>query len=216
MATTLQAPISAVIFDLDGTLTMPFALDFSNIRKEYNIQVGHDLLEAVHALEDVTLRTLAMASIEAEEHKGRNVMVVRPHVIELIRNCQEKNIKMALATRNTMTSIHSFLSLTGLHADVFSTIWTRDSMFRKPNGQVATTICNDVFEMHVSNVLFVGDSTDDLYCAQSAGCQTCIVDTTANAHLSDLCDYFVQDMIQLGNIVHQNNAVSCPTNLSGH
>lgn len=67
---TMRPALEAVVFDLDGTLTLPHALDFDLMRKRVGAPEGTDVLAFAHALEGED-KARAFAAIEEIETSVR-------------------------------------------------------------------------------------------------------------------------------------------------
>ena len=74
--------IKGVIFDMDGTLTLP-VLDFKGIRESLGLAPGTDILPTVQQYSPEE-RAKAMTIIEGYEEDGLKKMQVRIHVLLLI------------------------------------------------------------------------------------------------------------------------------------
>lgn len=81
---TMRPALEAVVFDLDGTLTLPHALDFDLMRRMVGAPEGTDVLAYAHSLEGED-KARAFAAIEdietsvrARRGAGQVARAVRP------------------------------------------------------------------------------------------------------------------------------------------
>lgn len=207
-----EQPIG-IIFDMDGTLTEPGAIDFPAMFRRLNITRESipegDLIGYIQNLPSVEERDEAWAMIEEEEMLACDRMVVRPDVLTVVAAIRRAKIRTAVATRNIEKAYERFLQQAGLatcqeqHA-VFSPAVFRDSLggVNKPDPKVAMHIMEDwkIPPRMRSAVWFVGDSIDDISCGRNAGCRTCLVLTDSNRHLQkerpELIDLAVENLIE--------------------
>lgn len=101
-------PIFGVIFDLDGTLTVP-VLDFSVLRSKLNISEKEDILAFVKQKETNAEKEEAMRIIAEFEEEGRQKFALQPGVNEMFEVLHENNLKLAIVTRNDHKSVVQFL-----------------------------------------------------------------------------------------------------------
>lgn len=96
--------IKAVIFDMDGTLTVP-VLNFLEMRSRLGLRPEQDILPTIQAL-PATERERAMAVIEELEEEGVRKMEVQPGALALLAFIAEARVERALMTRNSNTATH--------------------------------------------------------------------------------------------------------------
>lgn len=99
--------IRGVIFDMDGTLTVP-VLNFVEMRRELKIPVGMDILPTVLGMPPAE-QEAAMKIIEKWEEEGARKLQLQPGTIELLEYVAESNVRRALMTRNSMVQTRVFL-----------------------------------------------------------------------------------------------------------
>lgn len=153
---------SAVIFDMDGTLTRPI-LDFDLIREEIGLP-KEPILEAVMQLppedraraEAILLRHEAVAAAESE---------LQPGAAEVVTAIRDAGIPVALMTRNSRESTRAFQDRHGL---AFDLVRTREDGPMKPSPEPVLTICRGL-GVEPAATWVVGDFRFDLICANAAG-----------------------------------------------
>ena len=106
-STDTDQEIKGVIFDMDGTLTIP-VLDFVEMRRELNIPPGVDLLPAVLKMPPKE-KERSMRIIEKFEEEGANKLKLQPGALDLLHYIAENGVKRALVTRNSMIQAEAFL-----------------------------------------------------------------------------------------------------------
>lgn len=101
--------IEGVIFDMDGTLTVP-AYDFLKLRERLGLPCGVDILKAVDAMDTSESRAAAHKIIEEFEEEGLRGLQLQPHAVDLLRFVSQHSVGRALVTRNSQRSAQVFLT----------------------------------------------------------------------------------------------------------
>ena len=105
-------PIFGVIFDLDGTLTIP-VLNFTILRerlKRFNVQPSDDILASVEKRENPEEKQEMLRIIEEFEAEGREKFALQPGVHEMLDIFCENQMKLAIITRNDHNAVEQFLN----------------------------------------------------------------------------------------------------------
>ena len=159
--------VHAVIFDLDGTITVP-VLDFDAIRRE--IGVSGLLLEEIEKL-DETGRQRAVAIIERHERAAAENSQLHDGVDELLALIEGSKCRTGLVTRNSRVSV----DLVALRHDLrFDTIVTRDDAPIKPSPEPLWLACRHL-AVPPEQALWIGDGFIDRDTGLAAGIRTIIV-----------------------------------------
>ena len=184
------AKVTGVIFDLDGTLTMPGAIDFPTLMKRLDLPSLNgsavDIVGTVNNIASEEIRNEKWAIIEDEESKAERRMELQPGVNGALDLLNKNRIRVSVATRNNINAVSAFLKLARLEPDQFSPIVSRHCLdgVNKPDPLVAQHIMERWGVLKPSQVWFVGDSGDDMRCGKSAGCLTCLLRNPSNVNLS--------------------------------
>lgn len=99
--------IKGIIFDMDGTLTLP-VLDFKKMLRLLNLPVGTDILPTVLKYPPEE-KAAAMKIIEELEEEGIEKMQLQPGVLNLMHFAAESGVYRALMTRNANKATKVFL-----------------------------------------------------------------------------------------------------------
>lgn len=154
----------AVIFDMDGTLTVP-TLDFKLIRKELDIPVG-DLVEVIESRPE-TERTAAWDFIRRQE--AESAIIVKDGVLECLEKFRSSGILLGILTRNSMESVQRVMEKIRFDFDL---ILTREHEFVKPDPETVRYFLR-AWELKPDETLVVGDYIHDIDCAKNAGARAC-------------------------------------------
>ncbi len=168
--------VSAVIFDLDGTITRPF-LDFDIIRKDIGITGdGGSILEAMEKM-DLHQRERAWRILLRHEEEAALHAELNPGVREILTELRRRSIKTGILTRNSIISTRVVLDKFELE---FDAIVTREDGPVKPDAFGVVSLCRQ-FRVSPDSVLLVGDYLHDLLTARNAGALAVLLKTHKNA-----------------------------------
>ena len=110
-AKAIDIPVHGVVFDLDGTLTLP-VLDFATLRRDLQCPVGCDILDFCNSKFGAE-KAAALQIVEEFEEEGRRNTKLQPGVFELLMFLSQNGLKRALITRNAQPSVDQVLDLLG-------------------------------------------------------------------------------------------------------
>jgi HAD superfamily hydrolase (TIGR01549 family) len=156
---------SALLLDMDGTLTQPM-LDFPAIKAEMGIG-DQPILEALAKL-DPQRRRVAQAVLLRHEQRAANESTLNPGCHELLAWANQKQIPLALITRNTRQSVDVVLTRHDLRIDV---LVTRDDGLFKPDPAPLLLACNQL-EVDPPYAWMIGDGWYDVEAGLAAGMKT--------------------------------------------
>lgn len=183
-----------VIFDMDGTLTVP-QLDFDQIRREIGIdQASQPLLEAVETMSPPE-RARAEAVLLRHEAVAAATSVLQPGTREVLGAIRGAGWPVALMTRNSRESVRVFVERHGLSFDL---VRTREDGAVKPSPQPVHDICATLGGCaEVSWV--IGDFHYDILCGAAAGARTVLLlePDSLRPSWADEADFVIDRLIDL-------------------
>lgn len=99
--------ITGVIFDMDGTMTIP-VLNFRGLHTRLNLAPGVDILPTIlqYSPEE---KARALSIIEDFEDEGIRNMRLQPGLLDLLHSIAERGVRRALMTRNAWKATQAFL-----------------------------------------------------------------------------------------------------------
>lgn len=176
--------ITAVIFDLDGTLTEPF-MDFDLIRRQMGIaQTDGGVLEALSAMPPPE-RKNAEAILLAHEQAAAEKSALNDGAARLLDTLRARGIPIGILTRNTRQNAAYVARKHDLH---FDAMICREDGPAKPDGFGVRRICEQ-FGVTPAQTLVVGDFKHDLESARNAGAVAVLLKNHSKAdtfeHLAD-------------------------------
>jgi hydrogenase expression/formation protein HypE len=207
MTQTGPHPLKAVLFDFDGTLTIPGALDFPAIRVELGCPAGQPILEFIQSIQDPPGRRRLMERLTAIETSaaGRS----RPNVgaQELVRWLKTKRLAIGILTRNSRQSVLQALeNFDAIDTTDFDLIISRDDpICPKPSGEGIVWAAQRL-HLQPGQILVVGDFVFDCQAGRAAGAPTVLLDPCMDPRLQTAgCDYRIARLNELKNIVKSSS-----------
>ncbi len=189
--------IQGIIFDMDGTLTVP-VLDFKRIRRELNItDASADIVEEINNRSEDGQRE-AWALIERYEEEAAANCRFQPDAGSVLDRFASAGIRLAVITRNTRRSADIVLGRLGVK---FDPILTREFPFLKPSPEPVRHILT-CWQLNPRNVMMVGDYIHDIISGRDAGTHTCYYRGPALYDAwSDEADFTVSSYAELSSLV---------------
>lgn len=209
-ATKTKPPLKGIIFDMDGTLTVP-CIDF---RSMYRRVLGDDHpgvvtnspIDILHEISSWSSekQVQAFAIITEIEKDAHEKLQIMPGAKEISSFLDARRIRRGLITRNVRESVEFFHSQFGLAE--FSPALSREFTPYKPSPAPLLHIC-DVWGVSPSEVMMVGDSAaDDIVCGNRAGAFTCLLDERERYHVQELPEeqtptHKIQSLFELNSLL---------------
>lgn len=175
MRSATPAPrLRGVVFDMDGTLTVP-NLDFGEMYRRAGVPKGEDIL-APRWRDDPT----ASAVVEEMEEEGRRTLRIMPGAGEFATWLHAHGVPMALVTRNSARTIaHFHEHVWPANLPPMSPAISRDDAHpAKPDPAALAAIAETWGIPLGPGLLMVGDSpANDVCFGKAAGVRTALLDT---------------------------------------
>ena len=191
--------ISAVLFDFDGTLTKPDALDFSVIKNILGCPNEIPALEFIESIPDPQKRAEAFNELNRFESRAAANSEPNPGAENLIRTIHSMGLPMGLITRNSMDSVREALkNFNGIGLDDFDVIITRDDPVKPKPSPEGILLAARKLNVEPRHILMVGDFVFDIDAGRSAGTLTALLDVNPRVEKSRLkCDIVVSCLADL-------------------
>ncbi|TVU27716.1 hypothetical protein EJB05_19213 [Eragrostis curvula] len=180
-----RRPLRGVVFDMDGTLTVP-VIDWPAMHREIfggetayaaARAAGGGTIDILHLIESwgPDLQRHAYEVIARFEREGLDRLQIMPGASELCKFLDAKQIRRGLITRNVKDAVDLFHQRFGMP---FVPALSREFRPYKPDPAPLLHICS-TWNIPAHEVIMVGDSLkDDVVCGKRAGAITCLLDET--------------------------------------
>lgn len=169
-----EKKIKGVLFDFDGTLTLPGALDFPAIKREINCPTDIPILEYLETV-PVELKPCLMKILESREEKAAEGSLPNVGAEECVLALRRKGVLLGIITRNSLPSVRLALErFETVRLQDFFAVITRDDSLPKPHPDGIHKACERM-GLGVSNLMVVGDFRFDVMAGKAAGACTVLL-----------------------------------------
>jgi len=178
--------IKAVLFDFDGTLTKPGALDFNRIKSELGCPLDRPVLEFIQNLPTAAQRKQATAALNRFETTSAKNSQANSGAEELIGWLKDNDIPVGIISRNSLQSIKLALkNFKTIGPEDFDLIVSRDDPWApKPSSEGILQACSQL-EVEAPATMMVGDFIFDIEAGQRAGTVTVLIDNASKPAASE-------------------------------
>lgn len=200
--------IDGVLFDFDGTLTRPGALDFSVIKRAIGCPDTVPVLEFMAGVTDERQRGAMAQQLDRFELEAAAVSEPNTGAEQMVAYIKKAGIPVGILTRNSRASVLRALdNFVGLsRADIDVVVTREDPVRIKPSGE-GVLLAAEKMGVAPAHLLLVGDFGFDMQAGRSAGSLTAYL-SNGRAHPDDLCCHFVlQTLLDLEPILRDGFAL---------
>ncbi|MEZ4526153.1 MAG: HAD-IA family hydrolase [Desulfobacterales bacterium] len=193
--------IQAVLFDFDGTLTFPGAIDFPGIKKSIGCPGEIPVLEFIQKMENPAEKMQAMKILEHAEIQSARISRPNADAEEIIRFLHSKGLKTGIITRNSRCSVDIALkNFENLKPEDFDVIITREEPVAPKPGPDGILLAAERLRIKAENMIMVGDVAFDILAGRAAGSVTVFLTNGGDLPQQE-CDYVISGLGELRNIV---------------
>jgi HAD superfamily hydrolase (TIGR01509 family) len=155
--------IKAILFDMDGTLTVP-NIDWKKLRARVGVAQGLGIMEHIYALSDEQARRADLIVREIEMNSVRDA-VANDGLAQLFVELQHKPWKLALITNNHREAMQHVVSTFDLRFDL---LLSREDAPLKPAPDLLW-LALERFAITAEEAVFIGDGRYDRQACAAAG-----------------------------------------------
>jgi len=169
--------IKAVLFDFDGTLTRPGAIDWQAIKTEIGCPVERPVLEFLENLEDAERIQRAWAILDTHEAEAAAASGPNAGAEALVRELRLGGMAVGIITRNSLKAVrHGLRNFENLSIADFNLIISRDTPVKHKPAPDGILYAARKFNVRPEEICVVGDYLFDLQAGRRAGSLTVLLD----------------------------------------
>jgi len=166
--------IKGVLFDFDGTLTLPGALDFPAIKKALGCPLDQLILEFIES-QPPDQQAGLMEILEEREAEAAQASLPNRGAEKCVYALRKRQIPVGILTRNRLTSVKKSLEkFKEVTIDDFDAIVTREFSLPKPHPDGVIKAANQM-RLSPEELLVVGDFRFDIIAGKRAGASTVLL-----------------------------------------
>ncbi|MFZ1984929.1 MAG: HAD-IA family hydrolase [Desulfatitalea sp.] len=195
--------IRAVLFDFDGTLTVPGALDFPAIKNDLGCPLDQALLEFIDTVTDPSRRQAAHDRLTFFETQAAQRSRPNEGAQEMVTWLKGRHVAVAILTRNSRASVlRALQNFNPIGPQTFDLIVTRDDPpAPKPSGE-GVLYAAHLLGVRPEEILMVGDFIFDCQAGRAAGALTALLDPHDEPRLAAaVCDFRIARLTDLQKVL---------------
>ncbi len=163
--------IKGVLFDFDGTLTLPGALDFPAIKERLGCPPDEPVLEYLET-QPATRRVELTKILEEFEEGAAEISRPNNGAEKCLSSLKKKGFLLGILTRNRLSSVERALEkFDGISIRDFAAVITREGSLPKPNPEGVFKAAREM-GLLPEELLVVGDFRFDVMAGKAAGAKT--------------------------------------------
>ena len=186
-----------ILFDFDGTLTKPDAIDFPGLKNRIGCPAGISVLEYINSTELSGKREYFQKILEKEELKAATISEPNYKAESCIKIFKTLGIKLGIHTRNSYKSLAVALSnFSYINKNDFAAVITREHAPLKPDPAGVFMAARQMKIDNMSSMLVVGDRSFDIDSGKKAGTRTAFLTNGENTTY-EFADYVIKSLDDL-------------------
>jgi HAD superfamily hydrolase (TIGR01509 family) len=195
--------VKAVLFDFDGTLTRPGALDFSVIRNDLNCPADTPVLEFITGIKPFAQQNAAREKLEQFEMEAAVRSRPARGAEQMIARLKSRGLPLAIISRNCRRSIERALdNFKTTRAADFDLIISRDDPISPKPSPDGILEAAQVLNVRPDEILVAGDFIFDIQAGYRAGAVTVFLDNNPeNAAAPKESDFIITGLGELERLV---------------
>lgn len=195
----MRRALHAIVFDMDGTLTLPGAIDFARMRSRIGAPPGTDILDHVAAAPTAVERAARAAAVADEEALGLEHVALMPDVNAVVAfTASRPHLRVGLITRNNAAAAEHTMTLLRTAGARFDAALSREWQGGPPKPHPAGLLWMAAsWGVDVENTVMIGDSLDDVACGRAAGATSVLIGALHEESAKKIAHYHVQTLTEL-------------------
>jgi hydrogenase expression/formation protein HypE len=195
--------VRAVLFDFDGTLTAPGAIDFAAIREAVGCPPDQLILEYIDTLKEPAERRRRLDLLEGFEVAA--AAASRPNVgaEEVVQGLRSRGLRLGIISRNGRASIdRAFQNFPVIDQTWFHVLVSRDSAVPPKPAPDGVLLAARAMHVDAARMLMVGDYVLDVQAGEAAGAITVFLEDHWNLEeFGVTADFVIRDLREIEAIV---------------
>jgi len=194
----------AVLFDFDGTVTAPGAIDFTLIKNAMGCPIDAPILEYIAALPDPDQKENAYATLDQFEAEAAERSRPNKGAEALLAHLRSLGIPVGLISRNSLESIKiSLNNFRDTFLSDFDVVITRDDPIAPKPSPEGIQIAAEKLGINTDQIIVVGDYLFDMEAGRQAGAVTVLLETEPPLAMPQAdSDFVVALLDDVKDIVH--------------
>jgi hydrogenase expression/formation protein HypE len=199
--------IRAVLFDFDGTLTLPGNIDFAGIKRAIRCPGDVPILEFIEGLPTAADQRQAWQVLEQFEEVAARCARPNTGAEDLVRFLKRRHIRRGILTRNRHASVATALkNFARVCLSDFDVIITRDHVQRCKPDPEGVLLAARRLRVPTANLLMVGDYRFDIEAGRRAGAPTVFLESRLTTrHPNPPADFTVRTLSEVAGIIDRLN-----------
>jgi hydrogenase expression/formation protein HypE len=195
--------IRAVLFDFDGTLTRPEAIDFAILRNQLGCPKGIAILEFIQGLGTEDARRDAWRLLEDFELAAARASVPNEGAEELVRLLKKHEIGRGILSRNSTSSIREAMkNFRSISLDDFPVVLSRENPGRPKPHPDGVRDAARLLGVQTAELLVVGDFVFDIEAGRAAGAPTAFLTNGRTAAPTEpIPDYTIDALAEVASLL---------------
>jgi len=168
--------VRAVLFDFDGTLTRPGALDFAAIRRAIGCPQGMPILEFIETLDGDGAKRAALGTLDEMELEAARRSEPNDGAELTVATLAARGVRSGILTRNSRSSVREALErFPTLREGHFAAIVCREDVQRQKPHPDGVHAAARRFGCDAGELVVVGDYVFDIEAGKRAGSHTVLL-----------------------------------------
>ncbi|MFP4030231.1 MAG: HAD-IA family hydrolase [Desulfococcaceae bacterium] len=196
--------IDAVLFDFDGTLTRPGALDFGRMRRKLGCPDGQPVLEFIAEMAGDDDRDRAMEALAEFEREAAAESAPNAGAEAAMKFARDRGLRLGILTRNRRDAVERALeNFPSFSPEDFAAIITREDPAAPKPSPEGVRLAAERMGVPPERVMVVGDFDFDVAAAHAAGAPAVFLTNGGSKAVPPDADHVVHSLSELPAVLRQ-------------
>lgn len=168
--------IKAVLFDFDGTLTLPGALDFPAIKESIGCPLNMAILEYIDTIADTSEKNRLNRILDQAEEAAAQHSIPNDGAEEILDWLKLKGVLIGIITRNALAPVAKALeNFSRFTLNDFDVVISREAPVKPKPSPEGVNLAMERLHVRNDETLMVGDYLFDMSAGNGAGVSTILI-----------------------------------------